>query len=171
MQLPDPRNLGSGNPGATNVLRTGNKKAAALTLCADIFKGLFPVLASHWLQFELAITCLVGAAAIIGHMYPIFLRFRGGKGVATTLGVWFGISWLLAAGWIIVWLITAKIFRYSSLAALLATTLLPIGAWLLDYPQAIVLLAICIGALVFWRHRNNIKNLLNGTESKIGSAN
>ena len=171
MRLPDPRSLGSGNPGATNVLRTGNKMAAVLTLSADIFKGFLPVIVAYWLNFELEIICLVGAAAIIGHMYPIFLRFQGGKGVATTLGVWFGISWLLAVIWMIIWLSIAKIFRYSSLAALLATMLLPVVAWYLNYPQAITVFAIVIGALVIWRHRRNIKNLVTGSESKIGHTN
>ena len=100
MSLPDPRSLGSGNPGATNVLRTGNKKAAAMTLAGDLLKGLIPILIGHWLGFDTAVLCLMGMAAIIGHMYPIFLGFKGGKGVATTLGVLLGINWLLAIGWI-----------------------------------------------------------------------
>ena len=170
MRLPDPRSLGSGNPGATNVLRTGNKKAAALTLSGDLFKGLLPVLLGRWLQFDITLLCLIGLAAIIGHMYPVFLRFKGGKGVATTLGVLLGINWLLGLIWIVVWISVAKIFRYSSLAALLATGSLPIVSWLIDLPQSVVLFTIIISVLIVWRHRNNIKKLLDGTESRIGAS-
>lgn len=170
MRLPDPRSLGSGNPGATNVLRTGNKKAAALTLSGDLFKGLLPVLLGRWLQFDITLLCLIGLAAIIGHMYPVFLRFKGGKGVATTLGVLLGINWLLGLIWIVVWISVAKISRYSSLAALLATGSLPIVSWLIDLPQSVVLFTIIISVLIVWRHRNNIKNLLDGTESRIGAS-
>ena len=153
MRLPDPRGLGSGNPGATNVLRTGNKKAAAMTLVGDLLKGLLPVLVGHWLQLDLDILCLIGLAAIFGHMYPIFYQFHGGKGVATTLGVLLGISWPLALIW----------------TALIATLLMPVSAWLMDFPQVVVLLMISICVLIFWRHRNNIRNLLRGNESRIGS--
>ena len=138
MRLPDPRNIGSGNPGATNVLRSGNKKAAALTLLADLLKGLLPVLAGRWLQFEIIILCCIGLAAILGHMYPIYYRFRGGKGVATTLGALLGIAWPLALMWALIWLGTAIITRYSSLAALLATLSLPLICWLLNYPHPIL---------------------------------
>lgn len=168
MYLPDPRSLGSGNPGATNVLRTGNKKAAAITLLGDLLKGLIPVFVAIKLEYPSYVVCAAGLAAIIGHMYPVFLGFKGGKGVATTLGVLFGISWPLAIGWIFVWLIVAKISAFSSLAALVATILLPITSWLLNYPQEIVLLTIAISLLVVWRHRGNINNLLSGKESKIG---
>lgn len=167
MSLPDPRSLGSGNPGATNVLRTGNKKAAVITLLGDLLKGLLPVLLARWLYFEPLALCAVGLAAIIGHMYPVFLGFKGGKGVATTLGVLLGISWPLAVGWVIIWLSVAKISGYSSLAALIATMILPLAAWLLNYPQAIVLLTIAISLLIVWRHRGNIKNLASGKETKI----
>ena len=170
MRLPDPRNLGSGNPGATNVLRTGNKKAAGLTLIGDLLKGLFPVLLGYWLQFDITILCLIGLAAVIGHMWPLFLRFKGGKGVATTLGVLLGINWLLGLVWIAIWVGVAKIFRYSSLAALLATTSLPIVSWLMSLPQSVVLFTMTISVLIIWRHRNNIKNLANGTESRIGAS-
>lgn len=171
MSLPDPRQLGSGNPGATNVLRTGNKKAAAITLFGDLLKGLIPVLLAHWLSFEPLALCAVGLAAIIGHMYPIFLGFKGGKGVATTLGVLFGVSWPLAVAWIIAWLSIAKLSGYSSLAALIATMLLPIATWFLNYSQAVVFLTIAICLLVVWRHRGNIKNLARGEETKISLFN
>ena len=169
MRLPDPRGLGSGNPGATNVLRTGNKKAAAMTLAGDLLKGLLPVLVGHWLQLDLDILCLIGLAAIFGHMYPIFYQFHGGKGVATTLGVLLGISWPLALIWTVSWISIAKLSGYSSLAALIATLLMPVSAWLMDFPQVVVLLMISICVLIFWRHRNNIRNLLRGNESRIGS--
>ncbi len=169
MRLPDPRGLGSGNPGATNVLRTGNKKAAAMTLVGDLLKGLLPVLVGHWLQLDLDILCLIGLAAIFGHMYPIFYQFHGGKGVATTLGVLLGISWPLALIWTVSWISIAKLSGYSSLAALIATLLMPVSAWLMDFPQVVVLLMISICVLIFWRHRNNIRNLLRGNESRIGS--
>lgn len=171
MSLPDPRSLGSGNPGATNVLRTGNKKAAAITLLGDLLKGLIPVILARLLHFEPLALCAVGLAAIIGHMYPIFLGFKGGKGVATTLGVLFGVSWPLAVGWIIVWLSVAKLSAYSSLAALSATILLPIAAWLMNYSQAVVILSLAISLLVVWRHRGNIKKLLSGQETKISLFN
>ena len=171
LQLPDPRSIGSGNPGATNVLRTGNKTAAALTLLGDLLKGLLPVLAGRWLQFEMFALCCIGLAAIIGHMYPVYYRFRGGKGVATTLGALFGISWPLAVAWVVIWLSVAKITRYSSLAALLATVCLPLLSWWLAYPVAILGFTIAITILVFWRHRKNIKNLMYGEESRIGGNN
>lgn len=168
MRLPDPRNIGSGNPGATNVLRSGNKKAAALTLLADLLKGLLPVLAGRWLQFEIIILCCIGLAAILGHMYPIYYRFRGGKGVATTLGALLGIAWPLALMWALIWLGTAIITRYSSLAALLATLSLPLICWLLNYPYPILVFTLAINVLIIWRHRNNIRKLLHREESRIG---
>lgn len=171
LHLPDPRSIGSGNPGATNVLRTGNKKAAALTLFGDLLKGFIPVYIGHWLQFEVTALCLVGLAAILGHMYPIYYRFRGGKGVATTLGVLLGIAWPLAISWGLIWISVAKITRYSSLAALLATLSLPIIAWFLHYPVPVVLLTTNISLLIVWRHRGNIKNLYHGKESQIGKKN
>ena len=168
MQLPDPRNIGSGNPGATNVLRSGNKTAAALTLLADLLKGLLPVLVGRWLQFEIIILCCIGLAAILGHMYPIYYRFRGGKGVATMLGALLGIAWPLALLWTLIWLSTAVITRYSSLAALLSTLALPILCWLLNYPHEILVFTLAINILIVWRHRNNIRNLFRGEESQIG---
>ena len=168
MQLPDPRNIGSGNPGATNVLRSGNKTAAALTLLADLLKGLLPVLVGRWLQFEFIILCCIGLAAILGHMYPIYYRFRGGKGVATMLGALLGIAWPLALLWTLIWLSTAVITRYSSLAALLSTLALPILCWLLNYPHEILVFTLAINSLIVCRHRNNIRNLFRGEESQIG---
>ena len=171
LQLPDPRSLGSGNPGATNMLRTGSKKAAAFTLIGDLLKGLIPLLIARSLNFDLFVLCLMGMAATIGHMYPIYYQFRGGKGVATTLGVLLGINWILAVVWIATWISTAKLTGYSSLAALVATALLPMVAYFMHLQAIVIYLTGAIAILVIWRHRSNIKNLLNGKESKIGAKN
>ncbi len=168
-KLPDPRTLGSGNPGATNMLRTGSKKAAALTLLGDLLKGLIPLLIARSLGFSLETLCIMAMVSVIGHMYPLYYQFRGGKGVATTLGVLLGVHWLLAVIWMAVWLTIAAITRYSSLAALTATALLPIVAYVLRTPVVIIYLCCGITTLVFWRHRSNIKNLLSGKESKLGA--
>ena len=168
LQLPDPRNLGSGNPGATNMLRTGNKKAAALTLTGGSLKGLIPLLIARGLGFDLLVLCLMGMAATIGHMYPVYYQFRGGKGVATTIGVLLGIHWLLAIIWVAIWISTAKLTSYSSLAALVATTLIPVIAYFMQQPAMVLYLTGGIAILVIWRHQTNIKNLLAGKESKIG---
>ena len=168
LKLPDPRTLGSGNPGATNMLRTGSKKAAAFTLAGDLLKGLLPLVIARWLQFDIQVLCLMGLAAVLGHMYPVYYKFRGGKGVATNLGVLLGIYWPLALAWALVWAGVAKLSGYSSLAALIATSALPVLAWFLQLPVSITLLMSAVMILVIWRHRSNIKNLLAGNEDKIG---
>ncbi len=167
MGLPDPRPEGSRNPGATNVARIGGKKAAALTLFGDMLKGLVPVLVAHAMHADVSILAGTALAAFLGHLYPVFFGFQGGKGVATALGVTFGLHWpvgLLTAG---TWLLMAVLFRYSSLAALTASLAIPAGfAWL--WPEAALVGAMCIMvALLFWRHRSNIANLLSGREGKI----
>ena len=168
--LPDPRDLGSGNPGATNVLRTGNKLAAVITLAGDLLKGLLPVLAVDLLTASAPLVAATGIAALLGHMYPLYYGFKGGKGVATTLGVLLGFDWLLAVVWIAFWLFTALLFRYSSFAALVATTFVLITSWFWsEYIWLFISMAI-ITILVFWRHRSNIKNLLDGTEAKLGKS-
>ncbi|MDW3096028.1 MAG: glycerol-3-phosphate 1-O-acyltransferase PlsY [Gammaproteobacteria bacterium] len=171
LHLPDPRSLGSGNPGATNMLRTGSKKAAALTLIGDLLKGLIPLLIARYFGVELFVLCLMGMAATIGHMFPIYYRFCGGKGVATTLGVLLGINWMLALVWVVTWVSTAKLSGYSSVAALVATALLPIAAYFINLPAAVIYLTGCIAILVIWRHQSNIKNLLSGKETKINAKN
>ncbi len=171
LRLPDPRSLGSGNPGATNMLRTGSKKAAAFTLIGDLLKGLIPLLIARSLNFDLFILCLMGMAATLGHMYPIYYQFRGGKGVATTLGVLLGINWILAVVWVASWISTAKLSGYSSLAALVATALLPVVAYLMQSQAIVIYLTGAIAILVIWRHRSNIKNLIDGKETKIGAKN
>jgi glycerol-3-phosphate acyltransferase PlsY len=170
MKLPDPRQLGSGNPGATNMLRTGSKKAAALTLAGDLLKSLLPLLLARYFNVNEVVLCWMGGAAIIGHMYPIYYRFQGGKGVATTLGVLLAIHWPLALIWAGVWLSMAKLSRYSSLSALTATALLPLVAWSLGLSIAVISLLVIISILVFWRHRSNIAKLIQGQESRIGGS-
>jgi glycerol-3-phosphate acyltransferase PlsY len=167
MGLPDPRTQGSRNPGATNVARIGGKKAAALTLFGDMLKGLAPVLLAHALHADVPILAATALAAFLGHLYPVFFGFQGGKGVATALGVTFGLHWpvgLLATG---TWLLMAMLFRYSSLAALTASLAIPAGfAWL--WPEPALVGAMCVMvAFLYWRHRSNIANLLGGREGKI----
>jgi len=168
MNLPDPRTSGSGNPGATNVLRTGNKIAAAITLLGDLLKGLIPVFATNYLIGNEPIIAMVGLAALLGHMFPIYYRFQGGKGVATTLGVLMALDWVLGLIWVAFWLSTALLFRYSSLAALVATTFILILSWYWSFSFWIVGMLAIITALIFWRHSCNIKNLIIGNEGKLG---
>ena len=172
--LDDPRSYGSGTPGATNVLRSGRKKAAALTLLGDALKGLVAVLLARWLQshFGLAdeVVAAVAIAVLAGHMWPLFFGFKGGKGVATALGVLLALSWPVALIWAAVWLIMAFGLKISSLAALAATVISPLAAmFLVQQPSWQAAIAV-IAALVLLRHRSNIQNLLSGKESKIGSG-
>jgi acyl phosphate:glycerol-3-phosphate acyltransferase len=173
MGLPDPYTHGSKNPGATNVLRTGNKVAAALTLIGDAAKG--------WLAVTLAravlgdpshesVNILLGLVAIavfIGHLYPIFHRFKGGKGVATAAGILFAINWALGLATLGTWLIVAFFMRYSSLAALCAAVFAPIYFTFLFGVQPMGLAIVVMSALLIYRHRSNIRNLLNGTETRL----
>jgi glycerol-3-phosphate acyltransferase PlsY len=171
--LADPRTYGSGNPGATNVLRSGKKAAAALTLFGDAAKGWLAVfVAIRFSPPDAQHTMLVGAVALavfIGHLFPIFLRFKGGKGVATALGVLLALNVWVGLGGLATWLIVAAVFRLSSLAALLAAVTTPIYAVLLGLPPAWVLASGIMSLLLIWRHKNNIKNLLAGKESTIGN--
>ena len=172
--LDDPRSYGSGNPGATNVLRSGRKKAAALTLLGDALKGLVAVLLGRWLQsyFGLAdeMVAAVAIAVLAGHMWPLFFGFKGGKGVATALGVLLALSWPVALICAAVWLMMAFGLKISSLAALTATVISPLAAmFLVQQPSWQAAIAV-IAALVLLRHRSNIQNLLSGKESKIGSG-
>jgi glycerol-3-phosphate acyltransferase PlsY len=167
MGLPDPRTAGSRNPGTTNVARIGGKKAAALTLLGDMLKGLLPVLAAHALEVNSTILAATALAAFLGHLYPVFFGFQGGKGVATALGVTFGLHWpvgLLTAG---TWLAMAIVFRYSSLSALTAILLAPAYFYWL-WPSMPVIVAMLVLAMVlYWRHRTNIANLMSGKEGRI----
>jgi len=171
--LADPRTYGSKNPGATNVLRSGNKAAAALTLLGDGFKGTLAVWLAQWLGPRYGVgdtgIALAGLAAFIGHLWPVFSRFVGGKGVATLLGVLIGINGWLGLATIVTWLVIAYAFRYSSLAALVASIFAPFYyALLFGLRPALLAIAVMSGLLIY-RHRQNIANLLAGKESKIGS--
>lgn len=166
--LPDPRSQGSGNPGATNVLRLGGKRAGAYTLLGDALKGLVPVLLAQALGAEPTLLILVALAAFLGHLYPVYFGFRGGKGVATALGVALGLYWPLGLALVGTWLLAAALFRYSSLAALTAAALAPLYAWLLTGHTAYLLGVSAMAALLIWRHRPNIRKLLAGTEPRLG---
>ena len=171
--LADPRTYGSKNPGATNVLRSGNKAAAALTLLGDGFKGTLAVWLAQWLGPRYGVgdtgIALAGLAAFIGHLWSVFSRFVGGKGVATLLGVLIGINGWLGLATIVTWLVIAYAFRYSSLAALVASIFAPFYyALLFGLRPALLAIAVMSGLLIY-RHRQNIANLLAGKESKIGS--
>ena len=172
--LPDPRSYGSGNPGATNVLRTGRKVAAVLTLLGDAAKGWIAVYgALAWGEGTMAVAAAT-VAVTLGHMYSAFLRLRGGKGVATAVGVMLAASWQVAAGAIATWVIIAFFFRISSLAALVASAFVPFFAFLLVGMQLlateIAISLTVVAALVVWRHRANIRNLMAGSETRIGGA-
>jgi len=169
MGLPDPRSEGSRNPGATNVLRFGGKKAAGITLAGDFLKGLLPVLLARWAGLDETGLALTALAAFLGHLYPVFFGFEGGKGVATAFGVILGLSGLVALAALAAWLFMAFVVRISSLSALTAAALTPLFAWgfgMRGIPLAAVL--VMVGLLV-WRHRSNIQKLLAGAEDKIGT--
>ncbi len=168
-RLPDPRTYGSGNPGATNVLRSGKKAAAALTLLGDAAKGWLAVwLAQYFMPGDYMLVAAVALAVFLGHLFPVFLRFKGGKGVATALGVLLALNVWLGLAALATWLLVALVFRWSSLAALLAAVGAPIYAILLTMPREYVLVSAVISLLLIWRHKGNIQNLLAGKESRIG---
>ncbi len=166
--IADPRTYGSGTPGATNVLRSGKKLAAALTLLGDAAKGWAAViLAMHFALSDVQVA-LIALAVFLGHLFPIFLKFKGGKGVATALGVLLALNGWLGLLALATWLIVAAVFRLSSLAALTASVCAPIYAMLLGLPHAWVVASVVMSLLLFWRHKRNIQNLLAGSESRIG---
>src|SRR5687768_4234974 len=165
MRLPDPRSYGSKNPGATNVLRTGSKVAAVLTLVGDAAKGGVAVWLASYFTDQLA---AVGLAAFLGHLYPLYHRFQGGKGVATAAGVLLALDWRIGVGTIATWLLIAFFLRYSSLAALVAALFAPLAtAYLLGWQSALVVAVM--SAFLVWRHRGNISRLLAGTEPRLGA--
>ena len=168
LALPDPREGGSGNPGATNVLRLGGKKAAALTLAGDVAKGLVPVLVANLMGLDPWVTGACAIAAFAGHLYPIFFGFKGGKGYATALGVIAGLSTTTFVAVGLSWLAVAGIWRYSSLAALTSIALTPVYAWFLTGHVEWTIATVTIAVFVFIRHKGNIERLMSGTESKIG---
>lgn len=179
MGLKDPRSFGSKNPGATNVLRSGNRVAAVATLLLDGLKGWLPVVLVKWFGGDYGLgggtVAAVGLAAFVGHLYPVFFQFKGGKGVATAAGVLLGISWALGLATLATWLIVVYFSRYVSLASLAAAVVAPLyyllgdrAAWYVD--KNILLAIIAISAMLLYRHRENINKLLKGTESKLGAS-
>ena len=168
MGLPDPREVGSKNPGATNILRYGGKTAAVLTLVGDILKGVIPVLIARALTTDAVIITLCGFAAFLGHLFPVFFSFRGGKGVATALGVWLAINPWVGLAVLVTWMLMALLFRYSSLAALTASAAAPLYVAWLSPGVPYLATMIVMSAILIFRHRANIRNLIAGTETKIG---
>ena len=168
MGLADPRTVGSGNPGATNVLRYGGKMAAALTLLGDLLKGVVAVLLARWLSGDPMIVAVSGFAAFLGHLFPVYHGFKGGKGVATALGVWFAINPWIGLALAGTWIVVAVVLRYSSLAALIAAALAPLYVYWWMPATSIVLTSIAMSALLIARHHRNIGNLIAGKESRIG---
>ncbi len=169
MGLPDPRTTGSGNPGATNVLRSGGKVAAALTLLGDSLKGLLPVIVARALSEEPAVPAAAACGAFLGHLFPLYFRFRGGKGVATAFGAVFGLSWITGALGLLTWITMTLTFRISSLSALISFALIPLYFWLVagEFVTTVVLGGLSL--VLFWRHRENLRRLLRGEESRVGS--
>ena len=177
MGLSDPRTFGSKNPGATNVLRSGSKTAAIVTLFMDAFKGWLPVMLVKWYGVRYGLgdgtMAMVGLAAFVGHLFPVFFRFEGGKGVATALGVLLAFSWILGVASATTWLLIAYFFRYSSLASLGSAVSAPVYyifgdgvVWAMD--KSVVLATSVMSLLLIWRHAENIGRLVNGTESRLG---
>lgn len=163
----DIRNIGSGNIGATNVLRTGRKGLAALTLLLDLLKGFFAVWLSSW--FLPSGEIMAAAGAFFGHLYPVWLRFKGGKGVATYAGILFGLFWQLGAVYAVIWIGALLLTRISSLAGLLAAVSAPVAAAYFGQYELVAMLVACT-LIIFWKHRINIENLMDGTEPRIGKS-
>lgn len=168
--LPDPRTQGSGNPGATNVLRFGGRGLAAQVLLGDMLKGLIPVLFAAWIDGTTSVLAAVALCAFLGHLYPIFFNFKGGKGVATSLGVILGLMWPVGLALIATWITVAVTSRISSLGALIAAIAAPFYTWYLSEHNQYIILTAIISILLIWRHRANIQKLFNGTERKVGSS-
>ena len=167
MKLPDPRKEGSGNPGATNVLRLGGRRAAALTLLGDVLKGAIPVLLAHLLSDSPTVVAATAVAAVVGHMYPVFFQFKGGKGVATAFGAVAAAVYPVALFMGAVWVLTAMATRYASLASMTAAVVAPLFALVFIREPAYVLALAIIAALLVYRHRANIQRLRDGIESEI----
>ena len=165
--LGDPRTEGSRNPGATNMLRIGGRKAGALTLIGDMFKGLLAVLIARAIGAGADVQAMAAGAAFLGHLFPVFFGFRGGKGVATALGALLGLQWQVGLLVVATWLAMAALFRYSSLAALIAAAAAPFYMWWLRPEPAFIVASIGMAVLLYWRHRSNIAKLLAGTEGRI----
>lgn len=169
MGLPDPRTRGSNNPGATNVLRLGGKKAGMLTLLGDSLKGFIPVLTGNLLERDPAVLALIAMAAFLGHLYPVFFRFQGGKGVATALGVQFGLGWQIGGSVAAIWVLMALLLKISSLAALVSMAAAPLVVWWFWPAPELIGMSVLMTILLFWRHRGNIRHLIEGSEDRIGT--
>jgi glycerol-3-phosphate acyltransferase PlsY len=168
MGLPDPRSYGSGNPGTTNVLRSGSKVAALLTLAGDAAKGWIAVWGAMKLGLAVEVVAIVALAAFIGHVFSVWLRFQGGKGVATAAGVLFAIDWRVGLATLGAWLAVVVATRYSSLGALVASVLAPVAVYIFLGAGPIWLASLAMSAVLLWRHEGNIRKLLRGEESRIG---
>lgn len=167
--LPDPRGEGSGNPGASNVYRVAGKTYAALTLIGDVLKGFLAIIIGLTLGVHGMMLGVVGLAAVLGHMYPVFFKFKGGKGVATALGVYFAMSMTLGVLAIVVWIVVVLVTRFASLASMIVVVLAPIFCLLVQYQHEYALGLALIAIVVLWRHRENIQRLRQGTENKLKS--
>jgi len=168
MGLPDPRSEGSNNPGATNVLRIGGKKAAAITLLGDMLKGVLPVAVGHLFDVSTLTFALAAMAAFLGHLYPVFFGFKGGKGVATALGTQFGLHWGIGLAVAGIWLFMAKVVKISSLSALVSMALAPVIIYWTWPADELIVMQIIMSIILFWRHKSNIQRLISGEESLIG---
>jgi glycerol-3-phosphate acyltransferase PlsY len=170
MGLPDPRTSGSRNPGATNVLRVGGRKAAAITLAGDMLKGLLPVLAAQLLGAATVVVAATGVAAFLGHIYPVFFGFQGGKGVATFLGVLLGLQPLAGLATILTWLAAAAVWRISSLSALIAAAGAPLYVYWTTGSALAGAMTVIMTVVLYWRHRENIRRIADGTEGRLGAG-
>ena len=171
LKLEDPREYGSKNPGATNILRSGNKTLALATLIFDMFKGFLPVFVAFFFIEDQIYIQIIGLCSILGHIFPIYYKFKGGKGVATSFGVILAFDIILGFICLLTWLITAFLFRYSALSAIVSFALLPIYTWFSYEKIIITSLFLILAIIVIYMHKTNIKNLLNNKETKIGSKN
>ncbi|SMN15208.1 Acyl-phosphate:glycerol-3-phosphate O-acyltransferase PlsY [uncultured Candidatus Thioglobus sp.] len=169
LNLPDPRTKGSNNPGATNVLRIGGKKAAAITLVGDSLKGALSVLIAFYMGFDLVDATWIALAAFLGHVYPVFFGFKGGKGVATFLGALFALDFTIGASFALIWVFVAKVLKISSLSALLATLLTPVFFFFLSGNLEATYIIVLMSLWIFYTHRSNIKRMLSGEEGSIKS--
>ena len=168
MGLPDPRSVGSNNPGATNVLRHGGKKAAIITLIGDMLKGLLPVVVVSQLEPGANAIAMTGAGALLGHIYPVYYGFRGGKGVATFYGALLGFNWLAGLGALAIWGLAALVTKISSLSALTSILASPFLTWYLSGSEKLTATVTLMAVLIYWRHRSNIRNIIEGKENRIG---
>ena len=170
MGLEDPRSIGSNNPGATNVLRHGGKKAAIITLLGDMLKGLIPVLLIIQLQTDTLTIALVGLFALLGHIFPVYYGFKGGKGVATFYGVILGFNWLVGLVAITIWLSVAALLKISSLSAMVSIFFTPFILWHFSQSVELTSTVVLMSILILWRHQSNIKSLMHGSEGKISNS-